>query len=89
MKSFLKIISVPIALGTFGVLVWLENRRPLRPAVESKLSRNIRNLVLAGFAGIALQLAEQPVAALLTRLVECKNLGLLKIVRLPKFSKRF
>ena len=85
MKNLLKIISIPVALGTFGVLVWLENRRPLRCAVESKLKRNARNLTVAGLAAIALQLAEQPVAAPLTKLVERKNLGLLKIVKLPKF----
>ena len=85
MKILLKIVSVPVALGTFGVLVWLENRRPLRRAVESKLTRGARNLTIAGLAAAALQLAEQPVAAPLTRLVERKRIGLLKIVRLPKF----
>lgn len=85
MKNFLKIIGVPAALGTFGVLVWLENRRPLRSAVESKLKRSGRNLIVAGFAAAALQLAEQPLAAPLTKMVERKNLGLLKIVRLPRF----
>ena len=85
MKKFLRIIGVPIALGTFGVLVWLENRRPLRRETESKAIRNWRNLSVAGFGGIVLQLCEQPVVAPLTELVERKNLGLLKIVRLPKF----
>ncbi len=84
MKKFLTIISFPIALGTFGVLIWLENRRPLRGSVEPKLKRNIRNLTIAGFAAVALQMAEQPLARPLTKLVERKNLGLLKIVRLPK-----
>jgi sterol desaturase/sphingolipid hydroxylase (fatty acid hydroxylase superfamily) len=84
MKKFLTIISFPIVLGTFGVLVWLENRHPLRGSVEPKLKRNIRNLTVAGFAAVALQMAEHPVARPLTNLVERKNLGLLKIVRLPK-----
>ncbi|MCY7376716.1 MAG: sterol desaturase family protein [Pyrinomonadaceae bacterium] len=84
MKNFLKIISVPISLGTFGVLWWLENRRPLRRAVESKLVRNGRNLAVAGIAAAVLQLCEQPVVAPLTELVERKNLGLLKFARLPK-----
>ena len=83
-KNFLKIISVPIALGTFGALVWLENRRPLRSSVEPKLRRNERNLAVAGIAALALQLAEQPLAAPVTKLVERQNIGLLKIVRLPK-----
>jgi len=85
MKNFVKFISVPVALGTFGVLVWLENRRPLRRSVESKITRNGRNFAVAGIAAAALQLAEQPVAAFLSRLVERKNLGLLKIVCLPKW----
>lgn len=83
MKKFLTIISFPIALGTFGVLVWLENRRPLRDAVEPKLKRSVRNLTVAGLAAVALQLAEQPIVQPLAKMVERKNLGLLKIVRLP------
>ncbi len=85
MKNFLKIISIPISLGTFGVLVWLENRRPLRSPVESKTIRSGRNLAVAGLAALALQLAEQPIVAPLTKFVERKNFGLLKIFRLPKF----
>lgn len=85
MKNFLRIISVPVALGTFGVLVWLENRRPLRDSVEPKLRRSARNLAVAGLGGIVLQLCEQPVAAPLAKLVERRKLGLLKIIKLPKF----
>jgi sterol desaturase/sphingolipid hydroxylase (fatty acid hydroxylase superfamily) len=83
MKNFLRLVSIPVALGTFGVLLWLENRRPLRRAVESKIVRNSRNLTVAGLAGAALQLFENPVVKPLTKLVERKNLGLLKIVKLP------
>ena len=85
MKRFLKILSFPVFLGGVGVLVWLETRRPLRREVESKLVRSGRNLAVAGFAALALQLTERPVAARLAALVERKNLGLLKIVRLPKW----
>ncbi len=85
MKKFLKILSVPLALGAVGVLVRLEKRRPLRREVESKLVRSGRNLAVAGIAAVALQIAEKPVAERLTKLVERKNLGLLKIVRLPKW----
>lgn len=84
MKNFLKVITVPITLGTFGVLVWLENRRPLRDSVESKIVRNSRNLTVAGIAAVVLQLFEQPVVTPLTELVERKKLGLLKVVKLPK-----
>lgn len=85
MKNLLKMLSVPVALGTFGVLVWLENRRPLRRSVESKLRRNERNLAVAGMAALALRFVELPLAAPLTELVERRNVGLLKIFRLPKF----
>jgi sterol desaturase/sphingolipid hydroxylase (fatty acid hydroxylase superfamily) len=85
MKRFLKILSVPVVLGGVGVLVWLESRRPLRREVESKTVRGGRNLAVAGLAALALQIFEKPVAARLTELVERKNLGLLKIVRLPKW----
>jgi sterol desaturase/sphingolipid hydroxylase (fatty acid hydroxylase superfamily) len=85
MKNLLKILSVPLALAGVGALVWLENRRPLRRAVESKPVRSGRNLAVAGVAALALQIFEKPVAARLTKLVERRNLGLLKIIRLPKW----
>ncbi|MDQ2747626.1 MAG: sterol desaturase family protein [Acidobacteriota bacterium] len=85
MEKFLKIISIPVTLGTFGVLLWFENRRPLRRVVESKIERDRRNLAVAGIAAVVLQLCEQPVTAPLTKLVERKKWGLVKIVRLPKF----
>src|SRR5688500_9156963 len=85
MKKILKIISVPLALGALAALVRLESRRPLRRAVESKLTRAGRNLAVAGIGALALQTAEKPVAERLTKLVARKNLGLLKIVRLPKW----
>lgn len=73
-----------LIFGTFGALVWLENRRPLRRgAVESKLRRNVRNLAVATLGAASLQLAEQPVARPLTRLVEKRRLGLLKQGTLP------
>ena len=85
MKKFLKILSVPLVLGGVGLLVWLENRRPLRREVESKRRRTGRNLAVAAIAALALQIAEKPVTMRLAKLVERKNLGLLKIVRLPRW----
>ena len=76
-------IGAGVAFGTLGVLVWLENRRPLRRSVESKLIRGSRNLAVAGVSAIALHLIETPVANRLTKLVERKKWGLLKIARLP------
>ena len=71
-------------IGTaFGALVWLERRRPLRRrTVESKLTRDTRNLAIAFLGAVALQIAERPVINTLTRMVERHQLGLLKRVRL-------
>ncbi|HEX8131520.1 MAG TPA: sterol desaturase family protein [Pyrinomonadaceae bacterium] len=77
-------ISASLAVGAFGALVWLERRRPLRRSVESKLERDARNLAVACVAAVALQLAERPVVARLTALVERRKVGLLKRVALPR-----
>ncbi len=76
-------LSVPLTLGAFVALVWLERRRPLRSEVESKLTRGVRNLAVACVGALALQLTERPVSKRLTALVERHNLGLLKFVTLP------
>lgn len=77
-------LGASLAAGAFGALVWLERRRPLRRSVESKLTRDARNLFVAGVAAVALQLAERPVAERLTALVERRKVGLLKQVALPR-----
>lgn len=76
-------LSAVLTLGTLGALLFLENRRPLRGAVESKLRRNARNLALATLSALSVQLAEQPVVRPLTKLVERRRIGLLKLARLP------
>jgi sterol desaturase/sphingolipid hydroxylase (fatty acid hydroxylase superfamily) len=76
-------LSALLTLGTFAALVWLENRRPLRGSVESKVRRNARNLALATLSEVSVQLAEQPIVRPLTRLVERRRIGLLKLIPLP------
>jgi sterol desaturase/sphingolipid hydroxylase (fatty acid hydroxylase superfamily) len=83
-ENIFRWIGAGAAFGTLGVLVWLENRRPLRRSVESKMIRGGRNLAVAGISAIALHLIETPVANRLTKLVERKKWGLLKIARLPR-----
>jgi sterol desaturase/sphingolipid hydroxylase (fatty acid hydroxylase superfamily) len=80
-------ISAPLVLGAFGLLVWLERRRPLRRAVEPKLRHDARNLTVAAVSAAALQLTERPVIEKLTALVERRRLGLLKCVRLPAWAE--
>jgi sterol desaturase/sphingolipid hydroxylase (fatty acid hydroxylase superfamily) len=76
-------VSGALVVGAFGVLVWLERRRPLRRAVEPKLRREARNLAVAAVSAAALRVTEKPVAEALTSLVERRGWGLLKLRRLP------
>jgi len=76
-------VSAPLILGAFGLLVWLERRRPLRRAVEPKFRREARNLAVAAAGAAALRVTEKPLADALTSLVERRRWGLLKLVRLP------
>ncbi|HEX8367924.1 MAG TPA: sterol desaturase family protein [Pyrinomonadaceae bacterium] len=76
-----------LAIGSLAVLYYFENRRPLRKRVEPKLTNTTRNLAVAALAGITINFLEKPVAERLTKLVERKNVGLLKIFRLPKFPE--
>lgn len=86
LNKLLKNIAAPVAaLGAFGLLIWIENRRPLRRhLVESKTVRTFRNMAVAGAASGALYFAEKPVTDRLTKFVEQRNFGLLKIIKLPR-----
>ena len=81
----MKWLSGVLSVGTFVVLYLFEQRRPLRPQLERKEIQTVRNLAIAAAAGLALNLFEKPVAEKLTRFVEEKNFGFLKIFNLPKF----
>jgi sterol desaturase/sphingolipid hydroxylase (fatty acid hydroxylase superfamily) len=76
-------ISAPVIIGAFGLLAWLERRRPLRRKVEPKLTRESRNLAVATVSAVALQFTERPLVEKLTALIERRRWGLLKLVRLP------
>lgn len=76
-------LSASLVLGTFGLVLWLERRRPLRRNVEAKLRREGRNLALASISAVALQFTERPLLARLTTLIERRNWGLLRRLSLP------
>src|SRR5947207_3506014 len=76
-------LNVLLVGGAFGALWWLERRRPLRRAVESKSVRTGRNLAVAGLSAAAVRLAEQPVVAPLAALVERRRWGLVQRLNLP------
>lgn len=72
-----------LLVGAFGVLWWLEGRRPLRPAVESKSVRMARNLSVAALSAAALRMAERPLVDPLAAYAERRRWGLLARLRLP------
>jgi sterol desaturase/sphingolipid hydroxylase (fatty acid hydroxylase superfamily) len=76
-------LSASLVVGAFGALLWLERRRPLRREVEPKLNHDARNLAVATFAALSLQLAERPFILPLSKLSERLEWGLLKRLRLP------
>jgi sterol desaturase/sphingolipid hydroxylase (fatty acid hydroxylase superfamily) len=78
-------LSASLVVGAAGLLVWFERRRPLRRAVESKSTREARNLAVAAAGAVALSVTEKPLAEALTSLVERKRWGLLKVIRLPEW----
>ena len=75
--------SIGLAPGAFGILVWLERRRPLRRAVEPKRARLVRNLAVAAASGVVVLALERPALAPLATLVAERRLGLLHIATLP------
>jgi sterol desaturase/sphingolipid hydroxylase (fatty acid hydroxylase superfamily) len=80
----MKWLSGIVIFGTFAVLTYLEKKRPLRKQIEPKRLNLSRDLAIAATAGIAVNFLEKPVTDKLTRFVEKRNFGLLKIVKLPK-----
>ncbi|MBC7930778.1 MAG: sterol desaturase family protein [Rubrivivax sp.] len=78
-------LSASLAVGAYWLLRLAERRRPLRRAVESKGTHDARNLAVAVVAAVSLQLVERPVVEPLTKRVERRGWGLLKLVRLPRW----
>lgn len=79
------ILGTVLAAAALGLLVWFERRRPLRRTVQPALRRNVRNGVVAAVGAVALRALERPVTDRLTALVARERLGLLPMLRLPKW----
>lgn len=76
-------LSGALVVGGLAALLWVEHRRPLRRETESLARRNLRNLAVAAASAATLRVLEKPVVEPLSRLVERRRWGLLKLVRLP------
>lgn len=77
---------ISLTAWVLGLLLW-ESQRPLRSDCQNKGERIARNLGLAIVSGVFLQLVEAPIIAWLCQRVQNGKLGLLNIVRLPKWLK--
>lgn len=81
-------LALPLAAGAFAAIYILEKNRPLRRSVEPKPVRTGRNFAVAATAAAAIYLLERPVADSAAMFVERRQIGLLKIIRLPKWIER-
>jgi sterol desaturase/sphingolipid hydroxylase (fatty acid hydroxylase superfamily) len=76
-------LSMMLVVGTYALLCWLEQVRPLRRMIAPRLQRQGRNLAMACATGLALQMTERPATTRLTHIVEQRRWGLLKRIHLP------
>ncbi len=72
LKSF---VRLALSLGTLVVLIWIENRRPLRRSTEPKIEHNIRNLAIAGVSAVIIQGIESPLVQPFDPLGRCAQMG--------------
>lgn len=88
MRQVPGLVKAGLIGGGFLALLWWERKHPLRREVErSRLRHEARNLVVATLAAASVQLAERPVVAPLSRVVERRRLGLLKRLPLPRWAE--
>jgi len=80
----MKWLNATLSIGTFVVLYFFERQKPLRRQIERREINTARNLAIASAAGAIINFLEKPVADKLTKFVEKKRFGLLKVFRLPK-----
>jgi sterol desaturase/sphingolipid hydroxylase (fatty acid hydroxylase superfamily) len=77
-----------VLLGSWAAgLLWWEYKRALRPVVDSKVERDVRNLAIAGLAAVATQFLEVPVAVSLARRSLLQSTGFLQIMTIPTWAR--
>jgi sterol desaturase/sphingolipid hydroxylase (fatty acid hydroxylase superfamily) len=84
-------ISSPVralVVGTWlAALVWWERRSALRPTVDSKMERDVRNIAIAALAGAVVQFIEVPVAFGLAQQVQSRRWGLIQQLPGPPVAR--
>ncbi|MGI8545258.1 MAG: sterol desaturase family protein [Aridibacter sp.] len=81
----MKWLSGLITVGTFTILYYFENKKPLRKEIEPGLTNTFRNLAIASVSGLVVNNLEKPVTDKLTKFTEENRFGLVKYLNLPKF----
>jgi sterol desaturase/sphingolipid hydroxylase (fatty acid hydroxylase superfamily) len=80
-------IRAAIVAGWVAGLLFWEWKRSLRRVIDSKLKRDARNLAIAGFAAIAVQLFEVPVVVAIATRAQRQGSGLLQIIPAPEWAR--
>ena len=78
---------VALIAGCVAGLLWWEHKRALRRVLDNKLKRDVRNLVVAGLAGVAMQLFEVPVAVAIAMHAQQRGTGLLRVLPFPEWLR--
>ncbi len=76
-------LSGAVVAGAFALLLWLEQRQPLRRTVEPKGRRVARNLAVVALGTAAVALTERPAVGALAGFVASRRWGLLQWAALP------
>lgn len=76
-------LSGALLVGGASAILILEYRHPLRRQTQPKLSRDARNLAMAGLSGAVLAVLQAPVTDRLTTMVDKRRWGILKRFDLP------
>lgn len=84
MRSLLRIV---VSTGYVIGVLWWEQKRSLRPVVDNKLKRDVRNLAVASLAATVIQYLEAPLAIAIAKRAQRERCGLLSMMRAPESVK--
>lgn len=78
-----QLITFIVIFATWGTLLYFEQRRPLRPTVEPKLRRNVRNIAVSLFSLVVGLVMEMVLVIPVATFAESRRLGLFNVVEAP------
>jgi sterol desaturase/sphingolipid hydroxylase (fatty acid hydroxylase superfamily) len=72
-----------LIVGTALTILYFENKRPLRKTRQDKVRRNIRNFAMSVTTAATIRVSEKPLTTYLMKEGERRNIGLIRMVRMP------